>query len=122
MCGRSLSAPTTQESMREVARLDRIRCEALFVQYHRAPSRPECRIAQRTRPMTEWRILRASIIAAVLCAGMTALLWPALHTSEAGHHCLDFNWIWVTGKLAASHAAAQVYHPAPLPPEIAALD
>jgi glycosyl transferase family 87 len=69
--------------------------------------------------LNERRLGRYAIAVALFCAVLTILLWPVLH---AGQHCLDFNWIWLTGKLAAAHAAGQVYHPgAALPPDVAAL-
>jgi len=62
------------------------------------------------------------VAAAICCAILTICLWPALHSGKAGGHCLDFNWIWLTGKRASSGAAALVYDPSsPLPPEVAAL-
>ena len=75
------------------------------------------------RFLTERRLLGWAIGVALSCAAITMLLWPALHAGHDGQHCLDFNWIWLTGKLAASHAAAQVYHPnAALPADVAALN
>jgi arabinofuranan 3-O-arabinosyltransferase len=65
------------------------------------------------RFFTERRLAWYASVAALGCA---------LIISQAGRHCLDFNWIWLTGKLSSSNAAAQVYNPsAALPPEVAAL-
>jgi hypothetical protein len=74
-----------------------------------------------SRLFSERRLLWGTAAATVVCAAITIMLWPALHSGQAGGHCLDFNWIWLTGKLAVSHAATQVYHPGALSPEIAAL-
>lgn len=75
------------------------------------------------RFFTEARLRWYAVAIAAGCAAITFLLWPSLHSGRPGQHCLDFNWIWVTGKRAASHAAAQVFDPtATLPPDIAALD
>ncbi len=74
------------------------------------------------RFLTEQRLGWYAALIAVSYVVITVLLWPTLHSSGGGQHCLDFNWIWLTGKLASLNAAAQVYHPsAPLPPEAAAL-
>lgn len=76
-----------------------------------------------TNPLlTSQRLGLYAVAAAICCAILTVWLWPALHSGKAGDHCLDFNWIWLTGKRAAAGDAALVYEPsAPLPPEAAAL-
>lgn len=71
--------------------------------------------------LSERRLTWYAIAMAVVCAAMVIMLWPTFHSNQAGHHCIDFNWIWLTGKLAVSHAAAQVYHPSGLPPDVAAM-
>jgi arabinofuranan 3-O-arabinosyltransferase len=74
------------------------------------------------RFLTEQRLGWYATLIALSYAIMTIVVWPVLHSGNAGEHCLDFNWIWLTGKLASANAAAQVYDPsAPLPPEAAAL-
>jgi hypothetical protein len=78
--------------------------------------------ATANRFLTEQRLGWYATAIALGCAIIAIVGWPILHSGQAGQHCLDFNWIWLTGKLASSGAAAQVYDPsAALPAEAAAL-
>lgn len=70
--------------------------------------------ASASRLFTERRLgLYASGIA-LSYAMITIQLWPIFHFGRAGQHCLDFTWIWLTGKFAVSNDVARVYEPAAL--------
>jgi hypothetical protein len=74
------------------------------------------------RPLNEQRLGWYTIAIAISCVVIAMALWPILHSHQTGQHCFDFNWIWLTGKRAASNHAAEVYSPAArLPPDAAAM-
>lgn len=67
-----------------------------------------------SRLFSERRLAWVAAVIAVAGAVIMVQLWPALHSGGADQHCLDFTWIWLTGKLAATGAVSHVYDPAAL--------
>ncbi len=80
----------------------------------RVKSLPDTLSRQESGLFTERRVALYAVAIAVACAFIAIQLWPILHADQAGQHCLDFTWIWLTGKLAASHAGAAIYDPSAL--------